>query len=674
MAGRKRHHYAGALGLALLAMACDSGNSNGPDMSGADMAQFEPSAPSAYTAKVKNLLTGLPPSDAEVQAVNANPQALAGLIDQWMLLPEFQGKMINFFQQAFQQTQISEMEFGDQLGVNSVQAWNPTDKLKFLSSATTSFPLTALQIVNSGAPFTNAVTTDTFMLNIPMMAALAFNDMDVMDDNGSFVPGNLLKNYPNFQFTRTTAVVPIDQTLDPTNANFMVWTDPNPYTGPNANCATYPLTIDAKTTAHLANAVTFMGSRLFGGRPGCGSTTSAFTATDYSTWKMVKIRPPMPGEATTMPWELAKLRDPNTTTLVLNTPRIGFMTTLAFNANWPTNLSNLARVTTNQTLIVALGKTLADPSTAVPVTESGNMSAHAQPGTVCYVCHATLDPMRNFFRQSYSVSYHMQTLTLPADQATAEYNYDGLDIKGSGGGIKDLAQALIQSPSFAPAWTQKLCQFANSSSCSPDDPEFQRVATVFSQSNFNFKSLIRELFSSPLVTGASSTQTALQNGTVISVSRREHFCAAMSNRLGISDACQLLPTNETVIQDEAFGIPGSAYSRGTPSPLLPHDPDLFFYSAVENLCGQLAIQVIDQATCASPKHCWSSKQPLQSNVVDMVTLLMAAPPSDSRAADLAAILTDHYNQAIASGATATIALQSTFALACSSPLSEASGL
>jgi hypothetical protein len=58
----------------------------------------------------------------------------------------------------------------------------------------------------------------------------------------------------------------------------------------------------------------------------------------------------------------------------------------------------------------------------------------------------------------------------------------------------------------------------------------------------------------------------------------------------------------------------------------------------------------------------------------MVTLLMAAPPSDSRAADLAAILTDHYNQAIASGATATIALQSTFALACSSPLSEASGL
>jgi len=352
------------------------------------------------------------------------------------------------------------------------------------------------------------------------------------------------------------------------------------------------------------------------------------------------------------------------------------MTTLAFNANWPTNLSNLARVTTNQTLIVALGQSLADPNVAIPVTETGlPPAAHAQPGTVCYGCHQTLDPMRNFFRQSYSVTYHLQTLPLSSDQATAEYNYDGIDVKGQGNGITDLAAALVKSPSFATAWTQKLCNFANSSPCATDDPEFQRVVGVFSGSNFNFKVLIRELFSSPLITNATETKTADENGTVISVSRREHFCAALSNRLGMADACSLLPTESSVIQNLAYGIPGSAYSRGTPSPLLPHDPDMFFYSAVENLCAQLAVQVIDPRTaCTGSQRCWSSKAPLVTNLNDFTSIIMALPPIDDRAMDIIQILNDHYNSAYASSGSATVALQSTFTLACASPLSEASGL
>ena len=41
---------------------------------------YEAISTRAYAAKVKDLLTGLPLLDEELQAVNANPQALRGLI------------------------------------------------------------------------------------------------------------------------------------------------------------------------------------------------------------------------------------------------------------------------------------------------------------------------------------------------------------------------------------------------------------------------------------------------------------------------------------------------------------------------------------------------------------------------------------------------------------------
>src|SRR5262245_64882583 len=74
---------------------------------------FEPDPPMVYVAKVKNLLVGLPPTDAEVDAVIADPAALGGLIDEWMKQPEYQRKMLRFFQLAFQQTQITRASFID---------------------------------------------------------------------------------------------------------------------------------------------------------------------------------------------------------------------------------------------------------------------------------------------------------------------------------------------------------------------------------------------------------------------------------------------------------------------------------------------------------------------------------------------------------------------------------
>ena len=69
-----------------------------------------------------------------------------------------------------------------------------------------------------------------------------------------------------------------------------------------------------------------------------------------------------------------------------------------------TNDSNQHRVNANQTLIVGLGRTF-NPANAFTPTDGATVDeGHATPGTTCYACHKDLDPLRDFFRQSYSYS------------------------------------------------------------------------------------------------------------------------------------------------------------------------------------------------------------------------------------------------------------------------------
>ncbi len=63
--------------------------------------QYEAVATAASVGKVKNLLVALPPSDAEIQAVSADPNALRGLVKQWVGTPQYTAKLQTFFAQAF---------------------------------------------------------------------------------------------------------------------------------------------------------------------------------------------------------------------------------------------------------------------------------------------------------------------------------------------------------------------------------------------------------------------------------------------------------------------------------------------------------------------------------------------------------------------------------------------
>jgi hypothetical protein len=420
---------------------------------------------------------------------------------------------------------------------------------------------------------------------------------------------------------------------------------------------------------------------IWGSRDACQGAPDApplFSDADWNGWRMVTIRKPRDAsEERTVFWDVPRLRDPATTELVLGTPRVGFMSTLAFFANWATNPSNAYRVTTNQALIVALGRSFDDRTTTVQVAETSVEDQHVQPGTACFGCHQILDPMRDFFKQSYSITYFQQlgaTARRSTIPAQATFNVEGAPpVQGSG--VETFAQAVVTHPLFAVAWAQKLCQLANATSCSADDPELQRVAGVFRDSKFDFRVLVREVFSSPLVTFASKTRNADQTGVAIGIARREALCARLSNRLGLTDACNLQGASglarqaATSARNLSLGIPGSSYARADAEPVMPHDPNLFFSSATEKLCGLVAAQLVESGATAR----WTVADK-DAALDEFVALVMGVPLSDQRAPLLRDVLSRHFDAATAARERPADALRSTFVLACSSPPATSAGL
>lgn len=632
---------------------------------------FDPFAPDVYAAKVKDVLTGLPLSDAEYLRVKADPTALKALIDEWMSLPSFKTKMLEFFTQAFQQDGTEISDFNDQFGGGNIANW-PTSSL-FLKSLSSSFAQTAWELVVAGdQPFTQTVTTRSFMLNLPLMVALAYVDAAPVSDSKTqtvSVPWLLPSNTVMGKFLSTTdghAAIPIADSLNPASPNYLVFTY-TPISG-EAGCG--------ETVKKGASILQNVFEMMMGFGPiagGCNKVQPIFTDADWSTYNLVTIRHPNPGEPKAAFWDPAKLRGQSE--LVIDTERVGFMTTPAFFSRWATNDSNVFRVTVNQSLIVAIGKSIEPIGTTIPLNDANLQGEHAGPGTPCYACHVTLDPAREFFHQSYSYFYSRRDPNdtkfgmVPAKTVFSVFNSPPIE----GNGISDFANALIQHPLYPTAWAQKFCEYANSGDCSADDPELMRIGEAFKAGGYKLKALIRETFSSPVVTFATATRTSDEFGPAVGIARREVFCQRLTERLQIPDACNLAgqnPLGNAVRTSPklALGVPNAGFARGEPRAILPRDPNLFFSNGTEKLCTTLANGLIGVGT---PK--WA---PAQKEVAfdDFVGIIMGVPPSDPRATPLRALLSSHYDEAIAAKAKDTDALRSTFVVACSSPLGVSSGL
>ncbi len=634
--------------------------------------QIDPVTVAASLTKVKNLLTGLPPTDAEIAAVQADPRAMKSLVSTWIATPQHTGKLLGFFSNAFQQSQAVAADFSDQFGA----AQNRLDA-RLLANMRESFARTALQLAQDGEPFTSTMTTRRFMLTPRLMMLYAYLDAIQVSDSGATVDLFAQAN-PGFSFklTATAGPIPLSETLDKSSPNYMVFYAPQ-LAGAvyDAFCPQDPIVYNGGTGQPLVSFALFT---VMQGTPasfnvpvGNGKTHNCrppdfpaanqpLIVSDSQNWQMVEIVQADPSEGTSGVLDLTNFRTGGN--LLLRTPRIGFFTTPSFLAEWNTNNSNQARVTANQTLIVALGHAISPTNATLPPSTASVDQTHAPEGTTCFACHLSLDPMRQFFRQQYSYYFHPQT-NQTETSLPGSFGFRGVTVAGSN--IFDLASQLAAHPDFAGAWVQKLCTWANSAACDETDGEFVRVAAIFADSNYNWKTLEVTLFSSPLVTYLAPTRTVSQGGEVFPVSRRDHLCAALSSRLGINDACGLdvntvVPQDLKAVQFIATVLPSDAYSRGAEQPVLANDPNLFFRTGMENICAVLASHLID----AGAGTRWSSASPAAA-ISDFVHGLMGI--GAGRDTPRLAILNEHLAAARTAGLSDSDALKSTFVLACLSP-------
>jgi hypothetical protein len=634
--------------------------------------QIEPVTAAASLTKVKGLLTGLPPTDAEVQAVQTDPRALRGLVEQWISTPQHTVKMLAFFSNAFQQSQAVSADFSDQLGA----AQGRLDA-RLLANLRESFARTALQLTQEGQPFTSTMTTRRFMLTPRLMMLYAYLDAIQVSDSGGSVD-LFAKANPNFSFTLTAkaGAIPLSETLDPSSSNYMIFYAPQlAGAAYDTQCPQDPIIYNGGTGQPSVSSALFM---VMQGTPQSFSVPTStgknhtcqpppfpagyqpLTVADSQAWNMVDIVQANPGQGTSSVLDLRNFRLGGN--LLLRTPRVGFFTTPSFLAEWNTNNSNQARVTANQTLIVALGRGISPRNATLPPSLASLDQTHAAPGTACFACHQSLDPMRQYFRQQYSYYFHSQTsqtqISLPGS-----FGFRGVSVSGSS--IFDLATQLAGHPDFAGAWVQKLCTWANSARCDETDGEFARIAGIFADSNYDWKTLEVVLFSSPLVTYLAPTKTVSLGGEVFPVSRRDHLCSTLSNRLGIPDACGLdvntvVPPDLKAVQFIAGVLPSDAYSRGAEEPVLANEPNLFFRTGMENMCAVFAARLIDGGAGTR----WSSAAP-DAAIGDFVHALMGI--GTGRDATPLSILNGHMASGRAAGLSASDALKSTFVLACLSP-------
>jgi hypothetical protein len=667
------------------AVACSSSpHATAPTNSGvsnADAGQatpFQADPASVYVAKVKNILVGLPPTDEEVDSVEADPTQLGGLVDGWMKLPQYDQKMLRFFELAFQQTQVTTTDFSDQAYPQQIGI-NASTSPMLTQNAQESFARTMLQLLAQGAPLTTGMTTQQIMMTTAMKELYAFLDVHEVDDNGT-VTDRFHQAYPATTITVEAAQGPIavEQSVDPTSPNFMHWYDPDVATAGSQipGCQMDPITYPSSAASLHYLLYGSLDNRKGTSGMACGvlagtAKASQLQAGDFTDWTMVTIRPPNSGETVTPFWNLPALR--SASELVLRIPRTGFFSTPAFFANWQTNTSNQARVTTHQALIVATGSSVDGTDMTVAPGVPGLDATHANQ-VACYTCHEILDPTRSIFSATYSWNYHNQ-LDPTWTQQPGIFAFRG--VVQPVHSMTDFGNTLASHPLFASGWTQKLCYYVNSAPCAPAD--LQQLAGAFQSSGYAWNALVKALVTSPVTTNTMQTATTEASGEVIAVSRRDHLCAALDARLGFADLCGLQATTAKALQQPipeiVSGLPSDAYGRGAPVPILPTQPTLFFRAATENICSAIATQVIDPTTAApAGAKQWSGTQP-DAAIADFVSVVMGLTPMDARSAGATALLESHFASAMKEpNVSATVALQSTFVVACLAPSAVSIGM
>jgi hypothetical protein len=638
--------------------------------------------PATYGRKVKSLLTGLPVSEAEAESLVSNPEALPELIDTWLATPEGAEMLQRFFMTYFQQTSTNNDSLFYLLG-RKVQSFGKFDSDSASTAAllnrnlAESFARTMVDLVSRGEPFTKALTTDEFMMTTAQVALLAYLDDETVDDFGAHDVRSSTNTFDTMVFYKNQANAPAAKdALDPTSPSFGHFWHRELADVPASCNVGATLTVDTSQITNgewrMAGNTTpsfwvfsAMMGRHFGinvqgdadcRAPSANNNFPLFKRSDFNDWHLVKVRKPSADEAVTPFYDLEQLR--TASELVVHTERVGFLTSPGFFSTWMNNEDNSSRVTVNQALIVALGKSFEGQAVTNFAPESLD-AEHADPTTECYGCHQTLDPMRDFYRASFT-NYYGEQLDPERAALQADFIFDGVTAKGNG--VRDLADLLAEHPAFPYAWAHKLCYMANAAPCL-EGATLDGIVASFVESSFDFRVLVRELFSSPLVT-ASQCVEGVDTGSNVSIARRTLFCSELSHRLDINDVCGLgrLKEESSALQnsarDASGSIPDDGFSRAVVSPIVIAETGLFTRANAEATCVTIAQESFNRVY-----------QDLTTDeaTLHMVSSVMGLPPNDELHAPSLAILRAHVEEAVAEGKTDRDAVESAFVIACMSP-------
>jgi hypothetical protein len=702
---RIRTLAAAALVLGAAFYGCSTDSADEANLNNGPPPEFDPLPIRIGAAKAKDLLTGAQLTDAEYAAL-ADPAALKGMIDTWMNTPEFETVMIQFFGEIFQQRTLTKTDMHDTgLGLTTYAFIIHEEEPNLRRAMQEMFARTALGIMQEGRPFTEVATTTRFKLNPPLMATLAYLDTTPRGDDGRPVLKDfrVLKQFPNLKvnwtenldpITKVPVPIPFEDTINEKHPNFMRWYKPGPWPRP-ADCGKgggYGSQLPGEQFGDGTDPrfLEYVFTTMFGLSLGvCDlDPKSLFTAQDWANWRWVNVRKANAGENGDLFWNIPKFR--TTAEIVLQSPRVGYFSTPAFLTRWPTSDGNSFRVTANQALIVGLDRTLLKDS-VVSVQEGTNASEHVKPGTPCFGCHVTLDPMRDFFRHDYAASSLPRVPNSPnsvvlGGPIPAEGVFSLGDAPVRGRGLEGFGKAIAGHSYFAEAWAHKICMWANAAPCADADPEFKRIAAAFRGSNHNFKVLLREVVSSPISTYVSRTKTSDTNGVVTGVTRREVFCQRLATRTKTVDPCHISEIDAVAsIKAVRFtqAIPATEYPRGQLA-AVPRDPGILVQPSYNLICNYLAETFISLEPKAPfltyPATVWFGND-VPVALEQFVTVVMGIPKADPLYSKLHATLQSHYDAVLAlqPGANATHPwrvvepLKSTFRVACTSPLVTATG-
>lgn len=574
---------------------------------------FEPAQPETYAAKVKALLTGEALVSADLVEVNEDPVNLRTLVSDWTETAGFRTAFADFFSNTLQarvdRARLVEL-FGPR-GSIIVRA----NGAKLVPQLEESVTTTALDIVATGKPFTEVVTTRRWWVNSAILSTIAFFDLTMADRTATA---------RRHTVQRGTTALPLA-----TSISTKTWVFPQQ----PADCNITKLT-------DLDLLGTFFGTLRC--NPTINLTDPAFAPTDFTDWRYVEL---VSGTPTAEWYDLPKIR--GVTRFAVRNPRAGFFNQIAFLSNWQTNVDNKYRVTINQTLIAALDATFsaADPTDGLLPSQID--TEHAAPGTQCYGCHRLMDPMRGYFASTEDTAYAYQDESTPA--AFAFFGQ-----RRSGGTVDTFATTIATHPRFAMAWTQKLCMYATAHRCDESDPEVIRIADAFKTSGFDFKTLVIELFTSPLVTEAEEVQTFETVEPYVSITRRNHLCTMLEQRTQVASIC----AKSTVVAALNL-LPDDNYARGETDLVQATQTGPFHQAAAAKLCNAVAPLAV---TTTSPLY--PSRATDIANAI--VEKFMGLPVGHSRHDAAVGALNEHIAAAKVAGASVDNASRSAFIAACMS--------